>query len=386
MIAYFIEWNERGYFLLRSQSSINNLKITNETPISIYISSCCWLKYSSMMHNTNPKEKYNNSGNTNPISGLMFGVARSRREAQPIGMCHLNSILTSFFFLYDSLTTETIANRNIAKATAAHSRLVNQVYASVKAQSNQLRQEADFLRRKAKEEARIGITTGIPGCGPKCQQYEQEALAKEAERDSLSSQLKELDQLYNYDLSNLSPRNIFEQDKLALSQTPQDFLPDKYSNLDLPRKDYIDEESEVRILAPYYKLKSEDEKVREFALTSLAAALLVDGMAILLGTVVTRRRGQKSTLRVLQERLADLIRDFWRGFEYLIRAIEQIGRPTLRKYVDNENNLDRRRILEELTNLESRVRPHLELMKRNSSKNSSDSGIFTITLTRCLLI
>ena len=159
---------------------------------------------------------------------------------------------------------------------------------------------------------------------------------------------------------------------MALSQTPQDFLPDKYSNLDLPRKDYIDEESEVRILAPYYKLKSEDEKVREFALTSLAAALLVDGMAILLGTVVTRRRGQKSTLRVLQERLADLIRDFWRGFEYLIRAIEQIGRPTLRKYVDNENNLDRRRILEELTNLESRVRPHLELMKRNSSKNPSD--------------
>lgn len=250
------------------------------------------------------------------------------------------SIYTSFFFLYDSLTKETVANRNIGKATAAHSRLVSKVYAPLKARYNKLREDADYLRRKAKDEARIGLTTGIVGCGPKCQQYEIEALQKEAERDSLEFQVQELDQLYNYTLVNLSPSEIFEQDKLALSQTPSEFLPDEYRNLELPRKEYIDEESEVRILAPFYKLRAKDERVREFARSSLGAALLVDGMAIVLGTAVTRRRRQKSTIREIMEKWAVLIYDSWRGSQELVQTIRQIRTPSLKKNVDTDNNPD----------------------------------------------
>ena len=266
------------------------------------------------------------------------------------------SIYTSFFFLYDSLTVETITNRNTAKATAAHSTLVNQVYAPIKLQANELRREAEFLRNKAIEEEKGGLTTGIPGCGPKCRQYQLEALEKETERDNFELQVQELDQLYNYALVDLSPSEIFEQDKLALSQTPREFLPDEYRSLKLSRKEYIDEESEVRILAPFYKLKSEDERVREFALTSLAAALLVDGMAIILGTAVIRRRQQKSTLRVLQERLANVIYDCWHGSQELIRAIKHIRRPSFRKNIDNENNPDIEIIDEELMELGKRAK------------------------------
>ena len=251
------------------------------------------------------------------------------------------SIYTSFFF-YHSLTEETIANRNREKAIAAHSRLVSQIYTPVKSKYNKLRQEADLLRRKAKYERQLELTTENVACGPKCQQSEIKALKKESERNGLELQVKELERLYNYEIHNLSSREIFDQDKFALSQTPREFLPDEYSNLELQRKEYIDEDSEIQILAPYYKLNSEDKLVKQLARNSWVEALLVDIMMIVLVIFQGRKRSQKSTIRAIKERLTYLIHDSQEGFLKLILTIRNIWKPDFKVnfYSDDSHDLE----------------------------------------------
>lgn len=285
------------------------------------------------------------------------------------------SIYTSFFF-YDSLTEETIANRNRERAIAAHSRLVSKIYTPVKSKYNQLRQEADFLRRKAEYERKRELTTENVVCGPKCQQSEIEALKKESKRDGLAFQVNELDRLYDYELDKLSPSEIFEQDKLALSQTPREFLPEEYRNLELQRKEYIDEDNEVRFLAPYYKLNSDDELIKKFARNSWVAALLVDSMMIVLVIVQSLRRRQNSTFREFRDKFAYLINDSREGCLKLIMTIRYIRQPDFTINLDSDDNPDIEIINKELERLRRR--------KNARSFESSDDFDYFETFLRSI--
>lgn len=215
------------------------------------------------------------------------------------------SVYTSFFTYYGYLAGKADDKQALDRAVQAHQRLVAEVYTPMKVRLTKLEGEAETLRVMAKQEKEIGLTTGEIGCGEKCRLFKQQAIKKENEVKQFASILEELRPKFEYDVEGLKPEEILNKDRQALAAVP---ASERNNYPDLARDLYIDTELDISLLAPYYKVKRGEES----AVTSLAIAMLVDGMVILLGTaIIIRRPGNVEILRLrLQVKGSEFLRKF----------------------------------------------------------------------------
>jgi hypothetical protein len=232
------------------------------------------------------------------------------------------SVYTSFFTYYTTLASETNKQLAYNKAVQAHNRLIEDVYTPIKERLSQLQEDSKITRRKAQEEASIGLTTGITGRGPVAQSFEEQALEKEEEAKQFASTVEELEPKFEYDLKGLEPKDILERDGQALAAVPEKF---RNHYQDLKRTSYINPEDEISILTPYLKVKSPDPNQRRPGIISFLLALLVDGMSIMLGTAITIKHNSRSPFLVAGEFIADLINDIKSAINMIINASGKPG-------------------------------------------------------------
>ena len=225
------------------------------------------------------------------------------------------SVYTSFFTYYGQLAQETNEKRAIDRAVTAHNRLISEVYTPMKDHLRDLQQEAVTLRVTAKAEQEKGIETGIKGYGSQARKLDKLALDKEIEAKNFENTVNELRPLFQYNLENLEPKDILKKDGEALSSAPKDF---RENYPELKRGDYIDEDLEFSLLAPYLKVKNQDEA----ALLALLIAIGVDGMAIMLGTAIVAKR-----LPAKDENLQNAV-------EYVTLDLKEKGSNFLKDFYD----------------------------------------------------
>lgn len=257
------------------------------------------------------------------LSGIVVKKAPARKWIAVLVFTGL-SVYTSFFTYYSFMASEADRKQALDRAEKAHRRLVAQVYTPLTDRMTKLKAEAETLRAKADQEAEIGLTTGVTGKGPVARAFIEKAIEKENEARRFAAMVEQLRPKFEYEVEGLEPEEILRKDRQALAAVPPEYR-DNYP--ELLRARYIDTELDISLLAPYYKVK----RLEEEALSSLAIALLVDGMAIMLGTAITIKSQKKSILRNLAEFGAEFLKDFKGLFVNLGRAWKQ---PV---YLDGQN-------------------------------------------------
>ncbi|NEQ36670.1 MAG: hypothetical protein F6K40_10435 [Okeania sp. SIO3I5] len=256
---------------------------------------------------------------------LQAGLAANRaplRKWLAIMVLASASVYTSFFTYYGELAQETNEKRAIDMAITAHNRLVSEVYTPMEDNLRDLQQEAVTLRKIADAERERGINSGAAGYGEQARKLDKQALNKEIEAENFENTVNELRPLFEYNLDNLKPQEILKKDRNALSSAPEEF---RNNYPELKRGDYIDEDLEFSLLAPYLKVKSQEET----ALIALLIAVGVDGMAIMLGTAIVTKlippEERRSPVAIVGNSIASSIREVKTSFAQVNNA----GRESL---------------------------------------------------------
>ncbi|NES24514.1 MAG: hypothetical protein F6K41_37800 [Symploca sp. SIO3E6] len=211
------------------------------------------------------------------LSGLTAKHAPLRKWLT-VMVFSLLSVYTSFFTYYNKLTEDVVNRRSHDKATAAHQKLVSDIYTPLKTQVESLNSEAKQYRDLVIRE-RNGEITGYQGHGSKARELAETAKERELKAAKLKPIVEDLKNKFEYELKGLKPNDIFTKDSQALAAVPLEWRED-YPELN--RAMYIDEESEVLLLAPLYKVN----RGEQFAIVSLFIALTVDGVILILGTAI----------------------------------------------------------------------------------------------------
>lgn len=189
------------------------------------------------------------------------------------------SIYTSYFTYYDRLAAKADANAKFDRAMQAHAAFVSAAYQPTLSKITQLDQEAAERFAQANQEGRSGITTGVVGYGPVARKLAAEATAKQVESARLKADLERLKDRYEYDPEGLTAEQIYSRDLAAWQMSPDSWK----STVPTPERGvYVDLEQEVKLLTPFYKIQRGEAP----AVAALLLALLVDGVAILLGTAL----------------------------------------------------------------------------------------------------
>ena len=199
-----------------------------------------------------------------------------------VGVLACASIYTSFFAYYGKLAAEADANAKLDMALQAHAAFVSDIYQPTLSKITQLEQEAKQLYDQSNREGRSGLTTGVVGFGPVAKKYAAEARMKEMEAARLQADLDRLQHRYEYETEGLEAEQIYSKDLAAWQISPDSWKAEIASP---ERGTYIDLEQEVKLLTPFYKIRRGEAP----AIAGMLLALLVDGVAILLGTAIHSR-------------------------------------------------------------------------------------------------
>jgi hypothetical protein len=251
------------------------------------------------------------------------------------------SVYTSFFTYYISLAAKSDQNMAFDKAEKAHQKLFADVYTPMKERLRKLQEEAATLERKADQEREIGINTGLTGDGPEYRNLIKQKLDKEEEGNKLKAVVREVEAKINYPLKTvnpqtnqekkLAPEEILEKDRQALAEVPEEWRKN-YPELD--RSLYVDTEKDIPLLAPYLKVKSQNEDEQRPAIISLAIALLVDGLSIMLGTAITIKRQRTSIFVSIAKYTSEYITNFKNSIAIIKNAGQQPGTALQREELE----------------------------------------------------
>jgi hypothetical protein len=201
-------------------------------------------------------------------------------------------VYCSFFAYYGQLQEGEEQHRQLALAETRHAELVKAVYSEAKLEGEGLAREAQELDRQATEEAARGSTTGTVGYGPRAKEMREKANEASLVAERHQASVERLAPLFEFDPNGLSPKEIHSKDVAAWQAAPPEWTQG------VPQPDYkayVDVMSQVPFLAPIHRVQEGDP----VAMVALLLAMLVDGMAILLGTAIDKGRGQRSLEEVL---------------------------------------------------------------------------------------
>jgi hypothetical protein len=216
------------------------------------------------------------------LAGVAGRYARTRRWVA-VGVFAVASVYTSFFAYYETLAGEAADAASADRAAQSHAAFVAAVHAPVLAEAGQLEREADALQEMAEAEAGTGLTTGQKGYGPVAKQYAAEARDKRLAAASLRADLDRLAPAFETDPTALAPEAVYAADLAAWQQVPAAWKQDVPAPT---RAAYVDLDHEIALLAPFHKVRSGEAA----AVVALLLALLVDGLAVMLGTAIHGRR------------------------------------------------------------------------------------------------
>lgn len=227
------------------------------------------------------------------------------------------SIYTSFFAYYEQLAKDADQRRLLSVAQTAHAEFVSKIYTPNRIKVEGEVQRARTEKEQAIEEAKLGTTTGIVGFGPKAKAMIDKANAREVEARSLLGKIEAMrETIDSLDVANSTPEGIFEFDTELWQNTPGEWK----EGIPLPDRDkYVDVGAQVALLTPYNRIREADQP----ALVSLFLAMLVDGIAIFLGTAIEAR--QRPMLEAWSENMAGMISQFKKGQAMVKGAIESDG-------------------------------------------------------------
>jgi hypothetical protein len=184
-----------------------------------------------------------------------------------------------------------------------------------------LESEIGIINQKIKREIEGERGGRDAGCGTVCQQLKEEKEMVEGQKAQVGPLVKRLQPLFQYNLEDKSPKEIFGADLKALAEVGENCLPrellselqitclpDKYLKALNPQNPeytelsstYIDPDLEVDFVAPILKVR----KGESSAIAAAIMALLIDGCIILLGIGVeirprvARQRSQTLTVHL----------------------------------------------------------------------------------------
>ncbi|NES25859.1 MAG: hypothetical protein F6K41_44975 [Symploca sp. SIO3E6] len=184
------------------------------------------------------------------LSGFTASHAPIRKWAAVIVLSFF-SVYTSFFAYYGQMTQDSQEQIANDRAIGAHNNLVAQVLTPLKDKARSYKESAAHQRKLSEAEANEGITTGLLGRGPEARKFALQAKEFEAEYARRQSLIVEIENKFDYKLEGLKPAQILAKDRKALALVPQEYRGD-YT---IKRSQYVDEETDVTILTPYYKIK-----------------------------------------------------------------------------------------------------------------------------------
>ncbi|MEO0405718.1 MAG: hypothetical protein AAF289_00045 [Cyanobacteria bacterium P01_A01_bin.135] len=200
------------------------------------------------------------------------------------------SVYTSFFSYYEQLTSSQQAELAGNLASSAHFNLVEEVFTPIENDIHRLNSEYLEKQKQLAIEIDRGLYTNESGYGPVARQIENESIAIKTQYEQLSSLVNQLKPKFEYELKDLTPEEILIKDKSALASVPSEFRPAHLINQEsLSRSQYIDEDQDIPLLAPYHKIK----KLEEPALISMGLAIGLDSMIISLGFALSGRRKEE---------------------------------------------------------------------------------------------
>ncbi|MCB9780744.1 MAG: hypothetical protein H6742_19405 [Alphaproteobacteria bacterium] len=195
------------------------------------------------------------------------------------------SVYTSFFAYYRTLAGHAVEAEGLDRAHQAHAAFVAAVQQPAVEQLARLETEAASLRALAQDEAAAGATTGAVGYGPVARGYDARARELETQATLLTRELERLAPSFAEPADDADAAAIYTADLAAWQAAPTGW---KAAVPTPSRGAYVDLEQQVDLLTPFYKVRRGELP----AVVALLLACLVDGIAILLGTTITGRRGR----------------------------------------------------------------------------------------------
>ncbi|MBD2207415.1 hypothetical protein H6G33_34150 [Calothrix sp. FACHB-1219] len=217
------------------------------------------------------------------------------RKWLTVGVFSFISVYTSFFAYYDHLTAKDTGKKAFERAVAANAEVYTEVIAPLKNNVSELEGEIKQLRIDLDRELNQpgNSFTGKRGDGNEAQKIRIQIKQKESELAKLKPSVIEFDKKYPSPKQGDSPQEIFKDTIQAVQLIPNKYRPQEYQgNLNKLRPKFLDEDTGIPLLTPYRKvMKGEDS-----AIAAILLAIGVDGLIILLGTAIDKRKKIKLDL------------------------------------------------------------------------------------------
>ncbi len=198
------------------------------------------------------------------------------------------SVYTSFFAYYDQLTSQEQKIKAYQRAIVASQQVGSDVLAPLEKDVRELKAEISNLEKRRQKEITEGRAARQGGRGPVAIQLETQIEQKELELAKLQPNVQEFQKKFPLPKPGDSPENIFQANIQALQSVPNEYRPEKYRG-DIYRSLrplFFDEDTGIPILTPYRKvMKGEDS-----AIAAMLLAMGVDGLIIVLGTAIDKRK------------------------------------------------------------------------------------------------
>lgn len=228
-----------------------------------------------------------------------------------VGVFAAASIYTSFFAYYAQLAGEANAAVDLDRAHQAHAAFVDALWQPAKTEVARVAHRAEELQDLAEREASSGVSTGQVGFGPVARKYAEKAREQEALAARLQVDLERLTPRFEAPIDGLSAEQIYGLDLAAWQEAPSDWK----AEVPAPeRGTYKDLEQEVQLLTPYWKVSKGELP----AVAALLLALLVDGLAVILGSAI--HAGGRPVVDRASEAMADAIGSVRLGQERVRQA------------------------------------------------------------------
>ncbi|MBX2798881.1 MAG: hypothetical protein KTR31_14490 [Myxococcales bacterium] len=228
------------------------------------------------------------------------------------------SIYTSFFTYYEQLAAEADLKAQLDKAMQTHAVFTAAVYQPASSRIEKLDSEAEALFGLAERESKRGSTSGVTGYGPVAKRYAKQGSDMKVEAERLLTDVKRLQPHFEYEMEGLTPEDVYRKDLKAWQLAPADWK----GEVPMPnRDDYVDLAAQVALITPFNRVKNGELP----ALTALALASLVDGIAIFLGTAIQAR--QRPTMDSWSKGMADVISQARRSRDRVKAAIDGTPQP-----------------------------------------------------------
>jgi hypothetical protein len=225
---------------------------------------------------------------------LLFEAAKEApvRRWFSVIVLTLVSIYASFFSFYTQLTEAKYHDI----AVQAHNQLVQNIYTPLQEKLTTLKNDnKTYKEKKDKAESGEGEDNVIPGKGGEGSEYQKWTKKENAAKQEigpLESKLIEIKPLFEVEISQKKPQEIFELDQKAFKSITKEFA--KKQGITLPEmdgKNYgISKVS--NFLTPFNELNSSNRnKIFPIdAIASILIALIIDGITLILGTAIDPHR------------------------------------------------------------------------------------------------